>query len=47
LRALHCQLGQGELFARPLPEADLVALLERGRGTLRPKAGDALAGRNT
>jgi diguanylate cyclase (GGDEF)-like protein len=46
LRALRCQLGQGELFARPLPEADLVALLERGGGTLVPAGGEALAGWN-
>jgi EAL domain-containing protein (putative c-di-GMP-specific phosphodiesterase class I) len=46
LRALRCQLGQGELFARPLPGADLVALLERGGGTLVPAGGEALAGWN-
>jgi EAL domain-containing protein (putative c-di-GMP-specific phosphodiesterase class I) len=30
LRALGCRLGQGYLFARPRPAADLTAILRRG-----------------
>jgi len=33
LRALGCELGQGYLFARPMPLADLVNLLKAGQTT--------------
>jgi hypothetical protein len=32
LRALGCRRGQGYLFSRPLPVAQMTSLLERGSG---------------
>jgi EAL domain-containing protein (putative c-di-GMP-specific phosphodiesterase class I) len=32
-QTLHCDLGQGYLFARPVPAQDLVALLATGRSS--------------
>jgi EAL domain-containing protein (putative c-di-GMP-specific phosphodiesterase class I) len=44
LRELGCQYAQGYLWSRPLP-LDELALWLSGQATLRPRAAQALAGR--